>query len=351
MRLRRATAADWPALVRFYERHHAHRTRLLDERLWRWSFGAELPTDDADPTRAAPFPDADGQRPLPFFVLESGDEIVGGIGYLDGALDAAGELLPAGRPVNFFVDPAMRGLPSLRLLRAVQGERDVLVGAYVSDTALKLLTKSGFVDLSGALRDHRCTVAYGAARGAAAITAARRAVALGWRALAVVARAGVTYVTGPTLDGRVGDRFATGPDRVRFAKPERMLRWRYERSPLLRPRFVHQFVRGDVHGLAVLHVDAAARTAVLLDALTATADDLLLVALVERALRDARAAGVELVVTTCASARLERALRRLLFRSEPSSHGLAVLVREPSRRGLLTDASQWHFVLGDTDVY
>jgi hypothetical protein len=331
-RLRRATTDDWAALAAFYAASHAERSRLHDEALWRWAFAS---------------------RPGPptFFVLESATGIVGGIGYVPVELRVDGDHLPGALPVNYFVDDRYRGLPALRLLRAVQGECARLVGAYVSPSALRLLVKSGFTDLSGALRAYHRGVRSGYGPRRAIVQLARR-IADAVLGLADRLRTReLRHVARTALDADLDDRFASGPGAVGLRKTAEYLRWRYERSPALQPTFVHRYEQGALTGIAVLQFDRGGDRALLLDLLVRDAAPATLTGLVLAAVREARVRGASTLVTQALSGAVDAALRRCLFGTLPGDLGLAVQVRDAAERASLGDPSRWHFMLGDCDAY
>jgi len=138
IRVRRATPADREPLLAFYREHHAHRPRLTDPDVWDWLFAEQPRASDA----------------IPFFVLEADGKVAGGIGYVVTRARLGDRDVDAIFPVNFFINPAYRGLPALRLLRAALKECSVAIAAYVSPDAMRLLLKSGFVDLSTRLRGY-----------------------------------------------------------------------------------------------------------------------------------------------------------------------------------------------------
>lgn len=318
----------------FYREHHAGRPRLLDAAAWSWTFLDQPQAGSA----------------IPFFMLAGGERVRGGIGYIAATLVVDGRMHAARLPVNYFVDDACRGLPALRLLRAVLHDSPVTIAAYVSPDARRLLTTAGFVDLSAAVTAYHyvVTAAGGGWHGA---TVARL------RHLAEVARALRRRLAGASFEHRLSTVPAAdcadavgGDGPVRLRKDSAWVAWRYVRSPLLRCEFVQQYHAGTPTGMAVFAVDEQRRDLVVLDLPWRDAPRGSLVALIDALLEVARRRGCHTVSTHALSAAVERALRRCLFGHRPSDLGLLVLARSTELRDVLTDPKRWHFMLGDCDV-
>lgn len=335
--LRRATAADCDRLVSFYREFHAARARLTDPAIWRWQFLEQ--------------PHAAGI--VPFFILEDGGQICGGIGYLCVKIRTGERVVDGLVPVNYFINPAYRGLPALRLFRAVLQESPVTIGTYVSQDALGLLNKSGFEDLSSEVH-----VYYYPLRAAANGSLASRLKATlrsAWEAVRAVglriSQPGLAYRVSTELDHAFVRDPGWWPGLQCLQKSSEWLDWRYRKSPLLRARFVYQTRRGEPCGLAVIHVDAAKDTLVILDLLVHSADDGPIYGLVDEILAVARREKCALVVCHAVSTRLRRIFRNCLFGSRQSDVNLLVLCREAGLSGALADPGRWTFQLGDSDVY
>ena len=100
--------------------------------LWRWEFTENPQVSDN----------------LPFFVIESGGNIHGTIGYVPLRLRVGERTISSGHPVNYFVGPQYKGLPALQLFRAMQNDCPIVFAGYFSGDSKRLLMKMGYVDLS-----------------------------------------------------------------------------------------------------------------------------------------------------------------------------------------------------------
>jgi hypothetical protein len=137
---------------------------------------------------------------------------------MHGELMGDGMRMLAGHPVNYFVGDAATGLASLRLLRAALRTPDALAVAYVSQSALRLLLKSGVVHRSGALHDCYSTVARPAPGrpGAWPVPIARGLARLAWRTWLAVAAPGLYYCVASRLEDTVAGQFIAQAAKVHY---------------------------------------------------------------------------------------------------------------------------------------
>ncbi len=336
--VRRACVEDRARLLNFYVEHHAQRSRLTDGAIWDWLFLKQ--------------PDMSGE--LPLYILEANGDIAGGIGYIGAQAQVDGQTIPAILPINYFINPAFRGLPALRLLRMALDDRALAIGAYVSPDALRLLQKMGFVDLSASVRSYHY--------GLRAESGLRSVATVALRRVAELLRCGVRAIMHRRLSHRVGAELdrefveqchpAAGLNRMqkRFA----WLEWRYVKSPLLnsalfRVEFVYQFRSGRPVAMAIIAVDATRRELILLDVIWS--EGAVLGAVIDRAIERGRAAGCRVVSTNALSAPLHQTLTACLFASTVSNIGMMVMARDPMVRAAATDPARWHFMVGDCDAY
>lgn len=333
--VRRARREDRDALMTFYREQHAQRARLIDPAIWDWLFVQQPYASDR----------------LPFFVLESNGRIVGGIGYIRAKLSVEGGQVEASFPINYFIDPAYKGLPALRLFRAVLNESPLAIGAYVSPDAMRLLLKSGFADLSDAF----CNYYYGLQAGSPslrgmALALARRMAEWGRRLWGALRHPAVSYRLGAELDAAFAKELTATSGAISVCKTFEWLEWRYVKSPLLKSQFVYQFQAGRPAALAIIFIDTARDELVLLDFLSAPAAACL-TGLIDRLIVVARANHCRTIATHALSDSLGRHARACLFASMKSDLGLAVFARDKPLRNLLVDVHRWHLMLGDTDAY
>ncbi len=342
MVVRRAEPADVPQLEAFYRRFHPNRTRLHNMKTWHWEF-----LDN---------PNKRGN--IPFFVIEADGEIHGGIGYLPVNLQCGDRTVTAGHPVNHFVDPAFKGLPALRLMRACLRESAVTFFSYLTDDAVRLAKATGFVDLSSHLSHYYLALGNhaGGWRGYPKFLALRFA-----RMVLVTAARVYCATTGGRWETAVQAQIPALPERSTNANPSKLryavvkdaayLHWRYARSPLLNCSYVSVRENGTVTALAVVHMDHKLKTAAILDIIQASQNFARSLRLLIAVVDHCRAVGATMLSTHLIHAEIEPAFRWLGFGRQPSNHHFMVYAEDKALKAALSDASKWEFFLGDTDVY
>jgi len=334
----RAAAHDWPALAEFYARQFSERPRLNDARVWQWEF-LEQPGD-------APH--------VRFYVLKVDGRIEGAIGYLQFDLCVGDASFAAIHPVNYFVNPRYKGLPALRLFRAMLEQRRIVIGSYVSDDARRLLNKSGFIDFAAHVHGYYMGL------GISPHSNLRdRLVWAGRRVWETVLRAHVrtmdrslTYRIDVELDAALLEiAGAWPPPGIGIRKTPEYLLWRYARSPALNCRYLWQFANGAPVSLAVLHFDKRENSAIVLDLTAATFESDRCTGIFLEMIRHSRANALDMFTTHCMSPMVEAVLRRIGCGRVTSDLGFMLYIPDAEEKKIPSDAKRWHFMIGDTDRY
>ncbi len=341
--LRRATGTDAARLTEFYRKHFADRPRLNDSALWRWEFTGQ--------------PGA--ERHFPFFVLDSGTSIEGGIGYVRFTLRVCGFTVAGVHPVNYFVNPSFKGLHALRLFRSALSEASLVIGSNFSVSAMQLLKRTGFVDLSNRFQAYYLPLP-NLDSGACATGKVRRATAAFLRRLWLATANGASRIRAPKIRYELTEEmdvsWLPNVESWRLAdcsivKDSTYLAWRYGRSPALNCRYVWQISGDRPVGLAIMHLDLVRSEAVLLDCLAEKDDMWLLLGLIGQTMVHSGNAGAATWTTQALSAPLDRVLRSLGCRRGRSTVGFRVFCADATLREYITDPNRWHFMIGDTDVF
>jgi hypothetical protein len=341
--VRRAQEDDIPQLAAFYQRFHPHRTRLQDMTAWRWEFLAN------------PYIDKDAA----FFVLETGGRIHGGIGYVPVQLQVADRVLKAGHPVNFFIDPAYKGLPALRLLRACLRECPVAFAGYVSDDAARLFKAAGFIDLSQYLRHYHLPLCDGGPGGG--LSAAKRLARIVLRKTLIAGARGYCFLRGGRGDVNVSEQppsadamptNTSNPARhFRVIKDAQYINWRYAQSPVLNCRYVTLREGGINTALAVVHLDPAHNQAVILDIIASSPRLPQLLSLLLHTIQYCMDTGLALLSSVMMHPDFDSAYKYLGFGSTRSEYRFMVYAEDKALKQELSAHQKWEFVLGDTDRY
>ena len=345
--VRRAEERDMPALEAFYRQHHPGRPRLHDMAIWRWEFIDNPDTRDE----------------IPFFILECGGELGGGIGYVPVRLRVGGRVVRAGHPVNFFIDERYRGLPALRLLRAVLNDCPVAFSSYVSDDAAKLVKTAGFVDLSEQLAQYHLPLRRGGRqhdrRGgifrlkSAGVNVLRRLLEQAVRGYFDLMGGKYRIESGKELPNGILESLVVDNVEMQcgIIKDEAYIRWRYAQSPALDCLYVHVWEGASPQVLAIVHLDLARKRAVLLDVIQRSSGVIPLLCLLPAVTGACRAAGADVLSTVVTSGEIAKAMKLLGFSHAQGDDRFLVFARDRILKKELTDPGKWHFILGDTDRY
>ena len=340
--MRRATRADTAQLADFYQRCFADRTRLNDTAQWEWEFASQPGAEER----------------FPFFVLDAGKCIEGGIGLIQLKVRAGSQIMPCVQPVNFFVNPSFKGLHALRLFRSVLSEAPLVLASYTSEAATPLVKRSGFIDFSAHYHAYHLPLRF--LNSATSLTGFIRAGILHvvrrmWSSmLGMVVRLHTTkvrYHVAETMNTHwLSQTSAWQMTTCCVVKNADYLAWRYS-SPGLCCRYIWQ-LRGDKPiALAVMHLDKTRDEAVLLDYIAETGEPWALLGLLAKTMNDARRGCAKVWITHTLSVPVERALRTLGCGWRQSPFGLTLLCNDAGIQNLVTDYRNWHVMVGDTDVY
>jgi hypothetical protein len=333
--VRRATPADRERVLAFYERHFPQHKRLTTGRYWEWQF-LDQPTDDGE---------------VPFFLLEDGGDVHGGIGYIARRAVIDGQVVRARVPICFFVSEPYRGLPSLMLLRAVMADADVLLASSFSEEAYRLVIKAGFRDFGGSLKHYWCATHFQAHGVAAALRY--------WvKVLLRLTRRLRTSITSPSLTYRaerdllpdMSSACEGHPADQQFIKNQAWVSWRYSKSPLLDVQYVHQYSAGEPVGLAVVSRSADGHTCEVLDLWWRNENTLRLAALLDEVRRVAGQSGCDAVATHAVGGRLDRAFGKSLFSATASPLGFLLMSRRKDIAERAMQVRNWSLLIGDTDA-
>ncbi len=339
--VRRARAEDLPKILEFHKSCQPDRPKLHDGDRWTWRF-LDHPDERESPS---------------YFVIDSNDQIEGTLGYVPLEFRVRGRPVGGTFPVDYFVNPAFRGLPALLLMKTVMALRPITIESNFSDDAERLLDRLGFIDLEGFVKDYYLPLAN-------VVPAGDRRGSLSVRSLQLLKRAyrygapgilsavdSVLGYRGNTRTFRVLDRdsmprLPAADESIRIEKSYSYLRWRYRDAIGLQPVFVSYSLSGKPAALAILNESANGRAIQVLDVVGGYRYGPLIRAIIAYG----RQFGAASISATCADTRLGRALRMHGFGASRSGVGLRAHTSDQTLREYLAVGREWKFYLGDSDV-
>ena len=125
-------------LFHFRKRVLPQNSKQLDRKRWNWLFRQNPETMD---------------NAVPTWVLQDGKEVVGSISSIPLKVKVGNSVSTCSFGSDYFVDENYLGLPALRLLKAMQKQYTVNIGANLSPSATKLFKKMGYADLTDNIKN------------------------------------------------------------------------------------------------------------------------------------------------------------------------------------------------------
>ena len=334
--IRLCTAKDRPRLMALYSQTWGHQFAELMERIHRWKY-EEHPWGEGLP------------RSL---VLEADGEVAGFMGVIPARFKVGGRTVEGCWLTDVMVAPVARGPGGPSLVTAIQQREPLTLGA--SGTGLRRFwrraTRQTGVLVANLSRVRRRFGLKGAALRTAG-GASQISAILGARPDTgdIMVEAG----SFPREEGWMAPILATF-DNVPL-RGEDYLRWRYDRCPYGAHGIFVAYRRGHgPQGYLVLREDRK-DVALIVDTLAGKEDDAVAYALIEAALRRARAIGKEIVETLEPRAgALMRSLHLHGFlppmRRQSEFTIVASTTIQDLTEQLYHNGSSWYFTLGDSDT-
>lgn len=336
LKIRHLELNDIQSLEAFYSEHHSFRTRLLDIDLWQWEF------------RDNP---AAQNNPIPFFVIEDKGQVQGTIGTIPFEISIDGKKYNACHPVNYFVAPEYKGLPALRLLKAVLSEYEIILSSYISDDASKLFKAARFTNLGEYLFDFFFKLDNPENAKSRLIQSLRKV----WIAacnfyLRKTLKQTSVYIS-TTLDARCMPAGDICSSMNGIVKDLAYVTWRYDKSPVLNCTYYYVKSDNTVSNLAVVHTDRDSNRAILLDILGQIENVKIVGLLLTEIIKDCRQKNNKMLLTVTLNIRLKKVLKILGFSKKLSQHGFMLYSKNKDIKPALSEHKDWHFIIGDTDLY
>jgi hypothetical protein len=241
LKVRRYMPEDEDALFAFRENIFPKGHKSLDRRHFRWKFLKHPYAEE-----------------LPFFIMEHRNRVVGTQGYWPFHLQVGKKKMTCGHLVDFNVENAYRGLPTLRLFKAVSACSQLNFGAYISQDARRFFSAAKWVDLSSILQNYYCYLNPPKKSG---ITGKGKFLCrtlwnqVKYRDLFGLARKyelKVELQLPHDIDQLLSYRSES--DQLKFIKQKKYLIWRYEDSAINKYRFASLYDNGELKCSLVFNV-------------------------------------------------------------------------------------------------
>ena len=342
--VRRLKVEDLPTLIDFYQSYFPDKKVLLDKQYWHWQLEQNPLINDK----------------IPFFILEQSKKIYGGIGYIPLEVKIGTEIKTVAHPTNFFVAPDYKGLPALRLIRAVLKEKDVVLASNMSQDAKELLKSMRFKAINSNLNEYYygLAVIHDRTKQQPYLSNAYHFIKSQLRIAYVTISRRLNRIfnqqktcikTSETLDtdfiAAINQRY----QEIELVKTEKYLNWRYTQSPYSNIMFFYSSIEDKADATCIVHFDKKRRQAIM-DVIYSSQQSKTLYPLLLEVLFYCIKNNIQLVTTTFSNIDLNKLFRKIGFKHESSNVGLMVYNNEKTLRNKLTQANDWHFIIGDTDL-
>ncbi|WP_243373883.1 GNAT family N-acetyltransferase [Geotalea sp. SG265] len=338
LRVRRYTPDDEDALFAFRETIFPKGHKSLDRPHFRWKFLKHPYAVE-----------------LPFFIMEDDGRVVGTQGYWPFYLRVGNKRMTCGHLVDFNVKDPYRGLPTLRLFKAVSACSQLNFGAYISQDAQRFFTAANWVDMSSNLKNYYM---YLRAPGKAGITRKGKFFCqylwnnVRHKKLSKLARL-YEFKVDLRLPHDLEQLISLDAEKnqLNFIKQRKFLAWRYEESEINKYRFASIHVNGKLKCTIVFNVlkDIEVNRCFIMDIFHLPGDELSIRILLFKLIAYLRQYRDIITIQTAALPLLGEVFRDFGFRCYQSPIGFMC---SKNYAGILNESNppwKFNFNLGDTD--
>jgi hypothetical protein len=328
-------------LFHFRKRVLPQNSKQLDRKRWSWLFRQNPETMD---------------NAIPAWVLQDGKEVVGSISSIPLKVKVGDSVSTCSFGSDYFVDKNYLGLPALRLLKAMQKQYTVNIGANLSPSATKLFKKMGYADLTDNIKNLTAFFPTNNS-GVVPIQSTVKFYILKIIRLLLCRRKLVSMVTHTLPES--AQLLWEGIERrlpVTVVKDRDYLKWRYEQCPSVEYRFVVLKRKQQIVALAVLALQSGnegEKRGLIADILVDPNDFFVAIGIIKASLEFFEAEGCTSCFTHLLNDRMLRYFKLMGFSVSKSDLGLMVLLPKLNNEDLqdLINPGEWSFWIGDTDRY
>lgn len=324
----------------FREKVFPKNNKQLDQKRWEWLFMKNPAAENIEPQT---------------WVLRDDGHLVGTISNIPLRVKVAELEVVCSFGSDYFVDKKYLGLPALRLLKTMQKQCDINVGANLSASATKLFSKMGYSNLSANLRAVSTFFPANATKASLRsllkfhFNNSLRQVFCPKKYSSIILENLPESVN--KLWGKVTTELP-----VSVVKDYGYLRWRYEECPSVNYRFVVLEHKQQIAALAVVTVQkdtAGEKKGLISDILVDQDNASATCGIIHATLDFFQSEGCISCFTELLHDRSLRFFRLMGFNTTKSNLGLMVLMPKRHNQDLrdLTDPAKWAFYVGDTDRY
>ncbi|ACM21295.1 hypothetical protein Geob_2952 [Geotalea daltonii FRC-32] len=338
LRVRRYTPDDEDALFTFREKIFPEGHKSLDRAHFRWKFLKHPYADE-----------------LPFFIMEHDGKVVGTQGYWPFLLRIGNKRMTCSHLVDFNVDDAYRGLPTLRLFKAVCSCSELNFGAYLSSDAKRFFAAANWIDISSHLKNYYCFISAPAKAGLIGKSRSffrSLLISAKLRALTITNRS-YTFKLEPNIPTQADEilRQSQNEEQVCLVKEKKFLNWRYEPSVRRKYNFASVYLDGSLKCFLIFKIikDSGLNRCFIMDIIHTPGEKRPLKILLIHLAAYLKNTSDVAVLQSAALPTLGNLLLSCGFSSNDSNIGFMLSHNSYNFTKESNSLSRFNFVLGDTD--
>lgn len=314
--------------------------KQLDTERWKWLY-----LDN---------PYIDGLS-IPVWVMSHDNEYVGSISSIPLPVKIDQIKTTASFGSDYFVNSKYLGLPALRLLKTMQKQYEINIGANLSDSANKLFSKMGYIDLSSNINMATIFIPVNSNNSTTKSLLKYHLYSLYRKIICKSNYAVYHSMTTPEATNDLWDRIEQNFN-VSIIKDFNYIKWRYEKCPSINYTFLTLESGNDLSAMAIINImedNKGVKCGMISDILADSTSPDSINQLLHECIVYFKDSKCSSCITHFIDNNLYKYFRSLGFTLTQSDLGLMVHLpkTKSDKQKKLAAPENWSFWLGDTDRY
>lgn len=338
--VRRINLSDEDALFAFREKIFPTGNKEVNRSYWRWKFVQNPYAEE-----------------IPFFILEAENRIVGTQGHCPVPVAMEGRQITCSFLVDFNVEDVFKGLPVVKLFRAVRSCSELNIGANLSDDARRFFGSARWLDLSSSLdsfyfflrRPKKSPQTWWRYNISYLIRRFHH-----WRA-AKKAMPFYTMQINDSIPEEVNRlwNFMRIKYKVSFQKDLAYLKWRYDKCPIASYHYASLYSEKSLKAFLVFTFQSSdnGQKCIIMDALYDPEEQDFLSILLAKVITYCQKQGCYVLETILSASSIKKLFLSVGFRAVTSDIGFMFHSKDKSLNQAIMEPDGLCFLLGDTDRY
>ena len=293
--------------------------------------------------------------PIPVWVMSADNEYVGSISSIPLFVKVGQEKTIISFGSDYFVNNKYLGLPALRLLKTMQKQYEINIGANLSDSAKKLFLKMGYIDLSSSIQMATIFIPVNAKKRSIKSLIKYYFYSLYRKVICNKKYFVCLSCTTPESTNDLWDKVESKIN-ISIVKDFNYIKWRYEKCPSINYSFLTLGAGNDISAMAIITIledSEGVRRGMISDMLVDPDNSDSIYQILHECITYFKKSRCSSCFTHFMDVNLTKYFRALGFTITQSDLGLMVLlpkIKSNEQMKLITP-KKWSFWLGDTDRY